>query len=209
MRITVGIPTNRGIRGKTAKCLLDLVAHGGYEFHIVCAEEGFTTAQNRIYMVVQAMKNKSDFILMVDDDMTFSANILDQLLASGKEIIGVNSYSRVLPLSTTLMLMDKDGNYLEPDKHPSWEIKIPEEVFEVLAIGTGVALIKMEVFKRIKKPWFKFEMHPDGYMKQGEDAWFCSQARKVGYKIWADGSIKVGHIGSIEYGENLKNVAIT
>ena len=57
----------------------------------------------------------------------------------------------------------------------------------------------MEVFEKLKKPWFKFDMHKDGYMLQGEDAWFCSQARKAGYKIWADGSLKIGHIGSYVY----------
>lgn len=199
MKITLGIPTNRGVRGKTVKCLLDLVAHGGYDFHIVCATEGYTTAQNRIYLAVQAQRNQSDYILYIDDDMTFGPNVLDQLLETGKEIVGVNSYSRTLPLSTTLMMMNEKGEYKDPSKHLSWEMEVPEEVFEVLAIGFGIALVKMEVFEKMKKPWFKFDMHPEGWMKQGEDAWFCSQARKLGCKIWAHGGITVGHLGEFEF----------
>lgn len=198
-RITLGIPSNRGIRSKTAKCLLELVARGGHEFHICLADEGFTTAQNRIYMAIQAQKNNSDYILMIDDDMTFSKEILEQLVATGKEIVGVNSYSRVLPLSSTVALMDDKGNYKDPSKHTTWDMRVPEELFECYAIGTGILLIKMEVFNKIEKPWFKFDMHEDGYMIEGEDAWFCSQAKKNGYKIFCDPTIYVGHLGEMEF----------
>lgn len=202
-KITIGIPTNRGIKGKTAKCLLELVSRGEHDFHIVVADEGFTTAQNRIYIAMQALKNKSDWVFMVDDDMTFGASILDDLLATEKEIIGVNSYSRVFPLSTTVALMDEQGNYKDPSKHPAWELKVPYDVFECFAIGTGIILIKTEVFEKIKKPWFKFDMHEDGYMIEGEDAWFCSQAKKKGYKIWCDGTQEIGHVGETVYGDEI------
>ena len=204
MKITIAIVTNRQVQPKTLKSLLELVANNkSHELHFVVATEGYTTAQGRIYCVVQAMKNKSDWILYVDDDMTFEPNALEVLMETGKEIVGVNSYSRVLPLSTTVMQMDKDGKYKDPSKHMPYEMKVPEELFEALAIGMGVALIKMEVFEKIKKPWFKFDMHPEGWMKQGEDAWFCSQARKVGYKIWVQPKVKVGHLGTLNFSEEL------
>ena len=204
MKITIAIVTNRQVQPKTLKSLLELVANNkSHELHFVVATEGYTTAQGRIYCVVQAMKNKSDWILYVDDDMTFEPNALEVLMETGKEIVGVNSYSRVLPLSTTVMQMDKDGKYKDPSKHMPYEMKVPEELFEALAIGMGVALIKMEVFEKIKKPWFKFDMHKDGYMIQGEDAWFCSQARNAGYKIWVEPKVKVGHLGTLNFSEEL------
>ena len=199
IKVSLAIVTNRLIQPQTVKCLLNLVNQTKLKLHIIISQEHYTTAQGRIYCVVQAMKNKSDWILYCDDDMILEKDTLDRLLAHGKEIVGVNSYSRTLPLSTTLMMTNDKGEYKDPSKHTEWEMRVPEELFEVLAIGTGVALIKMEVFEKLKKPWFKFEMHPDGWMKQGEDAWFCSQARKAGYKIWADGSLKIGHIGSYIY----------
>ena len=208
MKITIGVPTNRGVKGKTVKCLLDLVAKGG-DFHIVVATEGYTTAQSRIYLAVQAQRNKSDYLLMIDDDMTFEPDILERLLANNKAIVGVNAYSRVLPLTSTVALMDENGKYKDPSNHTAWQMKVPEELFECFAIGTGIILIKMEVFEKIKKPWFKFNMHKDGYMIEGEDAWFCSQAKKVGYKIYCEPSVKVGHIGEMNFSEELKNIIIT
>ncbi|MEK7180134.1 MAG: hypothetical protein AAB706_01550 [Patescibacteria group bacterium] len=199
-KISIAIVTNRQVQPKTLQSLLEL-AHNNkhHELDFVVATEGYTTAQGRIYCVIQAQKNQSNFILYVDDDMTFEPDILDRLLEHNKEIVGVNSYSRTFPLSSTVMMMDENGEYKDPSKNTEWAMEVPEKLFEVLAIGMGVALIKMEVFENINKPWFKFDIHRDGYMIQGEDAWFCSQARKEGYKIWADGSLEIGHIGNYIY----------
>ena len=199
MRITVAIVTNRQVQPKTLLSLLELAHHSTHDLHFVVATEGYTTAQGRIYCVVQAQKNQSEYILFVDDDMTLEKDALDRLLAHGKEIVGVNAYSRTLPLSTTVMMMDEKGEYKDPSKNTEYAMRVPEELFEVLAIGTGVALINMEVFEKIDKPWFKFDMHKDGYMLQGEDAWFCTEARKKGYKIYCDGSLPIGHIGNYVY----------
>jgi len=200
MKITLAIVTNRQVQPKTLQSLLDLVHNNKHhDLHFIVATEGYTTAQGRIYCVVQAKKNQSEYLLFVDDDMTLEKDALDRLLSHGKEIVGVNAYSRTLPLSTTVMMMDEKGEYKDPSKNTEYAMRVPEELFEVLAVGTGVALIKMEVFEKIDKPWFKFDMHKDGYMLQGEDAWFCTEARKKGYKIYCDGSLKIGHIGSYTY----------
>ena len=34
-----------------------------------------------------------------------------------------------------------------------------------------------------------------------EDLTFCLRARDAGYKLWCDGRIRCGHIGTIEYNE--------
>lgn len=198
-KITIAVVTNRQIQPKTLLSLLELAHHSKHDLHFVIATEAYTTAQGRIYCVIQAQKNQSDYILYCDDDMLFEKDTLDRLLAHGKEIVGVNAYSRTLPLSTTVMMMDEKGKYKDPSKNTEYAMRVPEELFEVLAVGTGVALIKMEVFEKIDKPWFKFDMHKDGYMLQGEDAWFCSQARKKGYKIYCDGSLVIGHLGLYNY----------
>lgn len=169
-----------------------------HETITIIATEGYTTAQGRIYCVVQAMKQNCTHILFIDDDMTFPEDTLDRLLEHEKEIIGVNSHSRMLPISTTVSLLDESGNHMPPDQVPGW-YKMPEELFEVYGIGMGVALIDMNIFGQIEKPWFKFDMHEDGLMIQGEDAWFCSQARNKGFKIWCDPTLEIGHIGNYTY----------
>lgn len=204
--ITIALCTNRQVKPKTVGCLLDVVTHKGkvfnteeIDFHILIAERGYTIAENRNYCVVQAQKNKSDYLFFVDDDMTFPSDTLERLLNREKEVIGINSYSRCLPPSSTVGLMDKKGEYMHPDKHTEWEMQIPDYLFEAYFVGTGVALIDMKVFDKIKKPYFTFTYDKNGQVIHGEDGNFCRKVKEAGIGIWCDGSIEVGHIGDHEF----------
>jgi len=68
----------------------------------------------------------------------------------------------------------------------------------VEAIGTGCLLIKRHVFEKVKVPWFEYQWNgdPDGKMIT-EDLVFCEKAKKLGFKIYCDGTIKCGHVGSM------------
>lgn len=202
MKITLSIPTNRGIQPQTMQCLLELVAHGGYEFHIIVAEEGYTIAENRNYIAVQALNNKSEYLLSIDDDMTFPPDTLDKLLANQKEICGTAYHSRgnanrmkcIGGIMSIAEISEKKYINLETNTDPKYK-----DTFECYATGTGIILIKCEIFYKIPRPWFEFEWHPTGQCKEGEDWVFCLKAKKQGYKIWADPKIKVGHLGQIIY----------
>lgn len=200
MKITLAICTNRGIKPKTLACLLDLVnLHKDIDFHALVAERGFTIAENRNYCVIQAQKNNSDYLFFVDDDMTFPKDTLQRLLNNHREIVGVNSYSRCLPLSSTVGMMDRNGKYMHPDRYSAFEMKIPDTLFEAYFVGTGVLLIDMGVFKVLKAPYFAFSVDKNGQVKNGEDGTFCDKARKVGFKVWCDPTIPIGHLGEMEY----------
>lgn len=202
MKITLAICTNRLVQPKTLESLLNLVVYSkDIDFHILVANRGYTIAENRNYCVVQALKNTSDYIFWVDDDMTFPKDTLERLLAHQKEIVGVNSYSRCLPLASTVGLMDEKGEYKHPDRYPTFEMKIPDELFKAYFVGCGVCLMDMRIFDRIKKPWFAFKADKNGQIVHGEDGWFCEQAKKIGIDVFCDGSIPIGHIGNYEYGE--------
>ena len=57
-------------------------------------------------------------------------------------------------------------------------------------MGFGAVLIKAEVLKAIPRPWFF------GMEGTGEDVSFCYKARKAGFEVWMDTSIKLGHLGA-------------
>lgn len=205
MKVTLALCTNRDIKAKTLESLLNLVALSKHEYHILVATRGYTIAENRNYCVIQAQKNNSDYLFFVDDDMSFPPETLDILLSHQKDIVGVNSYSRILPLSPTTGLMNEKGEYKHPDHYPEWEMKIPDELFEAYFVGCGVCLINMKVFEKIKEPFFRFSYNENGLVKSGEDGNFCDRARKEGFKVWCDPNVSVGHIGNMEYGEELNN----
>lgn len=196
-KILLAVPTNRGVRPKTAQSLLALVAETKHQIIPLVCQEGYTTAENRAYAVIQAIKNECTHILFIDDDMTFDPDTLEQLLENEKEIVGVWSHSRALPLRPTVAFLDENGNYKPHDSIARFVR--PDKTFECYSIGMGIALIDLKVFEAIEKPWFYFESHPSGKMLVGEDAWFCKQARSAGYKIYCDPRIDVGHLGEYEF----------
>jgi choline kinase len=192
MSIKVGIAMacNRTIKAKTFEALLKMVDHADYDYEFIIAIEGYTIAENRIYCVMKALKANCTHLLFLDDDMTFPPETLEQLLSHEKEIVGVVASPRIITENTTVLKLD--GEVLTTSE-------IPKELFEVAHVGTGVMLIDMEVFKKIDQPYFKFTTHPNGMTLDGEDAYFCQQARKKDIKIYCDPTLSIGHIGDYLY----------
>lgn len=181
-KILLGIPCNRQLRPYAVNCLLNLAKDQNIQ-KVIFATEGYTISENRNYIVAQAKKEKVDYVLMIDDDMTFPPDLITRLLGRNKDIIGVLSHSRKLPLKPTV--------------EPIEEIK--PDLFQCKTIGGGVMLINMKVFEKIDKPYFDTETYDYGLTKVGEDSWFCHQATKRGYEIWCDPTLKIGHLGDYEY----------
>jgi hypothetical protein len=83
---------------------------------------------------------------------------------------------------------------------PFWDWKAGE-FFEVSGIGMGCTLVRTEVFKDLKKPWFKTEFNYtkmlDGYPgleSWTEDLWFCQRVTDTGkWKVYADASLLCAH----------------
>lgn len=191
IKIAIAVPTNRNIKSKTVKSLLELDCP--FEKHVIIASEGYTISENRIYIAVQAMKNNCTHIFSVDDDMVFPPETLTKMIAHDKEVVGVVAHSRSLPPMPVVEFLDDEEKSTADrllGKHD-----IPEELFEVKAVGGGVNLIKTEVFEKIEKPWYDTETHEFGMTKMGEDSWFCRQVRKAGITIYCDPTITIGHIG--------------
>jgi len=194
-KCTIAVPTNRGINSKTFQSLLNLVIHGGYDFHIPLAEHGYTIAENRNYIAVQAINNKSDYLLMIDDDMIFPPDTLDALMANKKDIIGVAYHPRYEE-GQIIKYLDDEVTIIKLEENDDPKYK---KTFECKATGTGIILIKCDIFHKIPRPWFQFEWFDTGQCKLGEDWFFCREAKKAGYKIWTDPRIKVNHLGEKIY----------
>jgi hypothetical protein len=69
-----------------------------------------------------------------------------------------------------------------------------DRLFEITGCGMGFCLIKREVFEKVPRPWFEYK--DDGVELVGEDVYFCEKARASGYKVFADPTILLSHIGT-------------
>lgn len=197
IKICLGLLSNRGFKNKTVISLLKMVNETPeFNWFIIESINGYTIAENRNWLAAQAVKNECDYLLMIDDDMVFPSNTAKLLVSRGKDIIGVPYHMRVFPKQIYL---------LRDDTMPPMSETEPNET---LAIGTGIALIKTTVFKKLSQPWFDFEKHENGCNKVGEDYWFCYKASDNGFKIFVEpektfqdenGKDLVGHIGDYQY----------
>ena len=195
MKICIGIPTNRQFRPQTVLALARMIAYTkglGHELFITIPTEGYNTAENRNFTVAQAIKNDCSHILFSDDDMSYSEDALERLLSHDKDAIGALYSVRRRPPAIVI----EYENEIKTDEEARKAMKI----FKCKAIGTGLLLVKTNVFKKLQSPFFGYKWHDNGMVKMSTDWFFCEKLREAGFEIWADPLVvDVGHIGEFNY----------
>lgn len=191
-KIFLGIPTNRGIKGISAESIFKMIAFKPELFlGFNVATEGYTVAENRNCLVARAIKSKATHILFIDDDMIVPEDTAVRLLAHKQEIVGITYHPRQMNSEAMLKKINAEKmmpvDYNEPP------------LVECEGVGGGVLFINLDVFKKIERPWFDWKIYDTGMVKMGEDFYFCEKAREAGYQVWADTTLKVGHIGDFVY----------
>lgn len=181
-KVLVGVPCMDIMRTRTAFALINLEIPKGSEIVIVF-ELGADVARNRNKIVKRAIDDGFTHVLFIDSDMLFDKDILTRMLNANEDILGVVYNKRMLPVVPLFKPIDEFE-------------EIPNYRFEVEWVGTGVMLIKTEVFKTIGEPCFMFQ-YTDEYV--GEDIYFCRKAREAGYQIMIDPKITVKHLGELAF----------
>jgi len=202
-KILICIPSCGFIKTETVASLVNLLGSTpvNYQFY---APMSCYIHMNREESVQRAFEMGADYILFIDADMIFPTDALTKLLNLDKDIASVTYNYRRLPQTSIVTLDEKyDADYQDVDDTKTKDGQIPlsaiKNPFRVKACGGGFLLIKMDVFNKIKRPWFFFEPETETTQPVGEDVWFCDRARELGYEIWIDPSIEMGHVGNIIY----------
>lgn len=150
---------------------------------------------------------RGDWILFVDDDMTWDAEDIARLVAKrdelGVDVIGGLCFRRTHPHQPTMYRKVKDdhgGSYIHIE---NWT---DGDVIKVDATGCAFLLITIAAFEKlIGGPMPPFEEResgpPPNFFRwegiKGEDIRFCEDLIAAGNEIWVDTSIKVGHISEV------------
>lgn len=189
-KICIGLPTCGIMKTKTVFSILRMLKFSSFKFDIVTKESAILH-WNREHIVKQAIEGRATHILFIDSDMFFEADSAMRLLERDKDIIGVPYNLHSIDPTSTLKDTDENGVKL-------WEQQ-ENGLLKCAAVGTGFLLIKTSVFEKLKEPWFFWETDEKGNVVTGEDSWFCRLARQAGFEIFADTTVKVGHIGDFIY----------
>lgn len=218
--VVLGIPAGGHGKDKFWTSLAKMryaAAHHGINTHRL-REKGSIVQHNRNLIVDKALRREGippdiadpTHILFMDDDQTYEPDVLIRLLEHNKDIVGANVYRKGPPFAPVTSVQKSHDQlfvavHIRPDS-PDAGLR------RVTSLGTGCVLIKMDVFKKMKFPWFEiiYAPRPDsvnkddpnliqGHSMIGEDTWFFVKAQKIGYKIYCDFTIEIGHIGDYVY----------
>ena len=162
--------------------------------------QGSTLPRSRSFIVQEALKLNATHLLFLDCDHTFPRNLLHRLLMHKKDIVAINCPTKTIPSSPTARYKPQKPDdpvsgipvYSDPDKHG---------LEQVWRVGTGIMLVRMNVFHRIGRKVFDMFWHDEVEDYQGEDWTMVTAMDAAGYKIYVDHDLsrECGHIGFFTY----------
>jgi hypothetical protein len=117
------------------------------------------------------------------------------LLDHGKDIVGATYVQRNAPHA--LLGVKVTGAPLGIKRPPEGKTWSGPPLIEALCLPTGCLLIKMNVFSKLRRPYFHLRVDEGLGVEIGEDIVFCEKARKEGFQVWCDPalSLELGHVG--------------
>jgi len=164
-------------------------------FQFITADNGpIDTLRNDI--VETAQKIEATHILMMDVDQVYPVDAITKLIRHRLPVVGAKICRRYPPFDPVMLRITGVG-YQPIDDYEQGDL------VEVDATGTGCILYEMSVFKKLQKPYFKFLKDPVTGMTIGEDIGLCQDLKSIGYKIYVDTSVEVGHLTTMVVNQKL------
>jgi hypothetical protein len=188
-------------------------------------ESLITRARNNL--VSQFLESDCTHLLFIDADQQWRGVDIYHMLQADKEIIVGMCPKKEINWQTVRQAAERGeadlskftGSFVVNLLDGSQSVSVPQnQPFEIAAGGTGIMLIKREVFEKLKEhvPTFKNDMShmpggkevyrfftesidPESQRLLSEDYHFCHLWRSVGGKIWAAPWCKIGHFGSYNF----------
>lgn len=121
-------------------------------------------------------KFNATHLLWIDDDHSFPEDTFHRLYRHKKSIVGINASTRSAPIVPTARLTLDEKLVTGKDSHG---------LQRVYSLGFGIILVEARVFQAMPKPWFRVLCDESSHWV-GEDAYFCSQARSLGFEMYVD-----------------------
>ena len=141
-----------------------------------------------------AVKEGMDFVLWIDSDMVFTPDLMQRLMKrmeEGYDIVAPICFRRRAPFAPVIYKRIQLG-IGEEDSIVEGYARYPRDsFFEVAACGFGCVMMRTAVLAKVLEEQ-KCLFTP--FQQYGEDISFCLRARRSGFKIMCDSSIKLGHV---------------
>jgi hypothetical protein len=199
--ILIPLPANGRIEPEVERAVSQLAGAGyGLKVHT-----GWAIDIARSVMASDALAEGYQELMWIDSDVLFDPNDVERLRASKREIIcGIYTKKglpelacRFLP-STQQVQLGAGGGEIEIEYAGTGFLYTRRSVYETLTNNrVAVPEVKTPGGKSCW-PFFLPMVENGSYL--GEDFAFCSRVREAGYRIYADTTIRLLHIGRYAYG---------
>lgn len=207
--VSLAIPIAESVHPKVFQSILAVVAYS-CQHGIKVADIGITFREiidlARNNLAEQFLKTDTEWLFWMDSDMSFPADILEQLFKTAEEkdakIVSGVYYQRKgknMPvlwsrgdtlasggISAEGTIKTEQNKYVGSFMFPHQDKKEP---FKAHAAGFGCILVHRSVFEVMDRPWFQF--------KQGvcsEDFYFLVNAKDLGFELWVNPVPVLGHL---------------
>ena len=205
-KILIAVPTFENITPDTFKSIYDL-DKGPHEclFEFVRGYD-CATARNRIAQ--RGLDLKTDYVLMVDNDVTLPKSVLLDMLDQPVDVcLGYYAHRNTDNVYTGRVsvcrrLMPNGQLYFHYPLESEYTSKEMNEMrgkgeykVQIHGGGMGCALIKTSIFATLKYPWYDWVNYADSHRGMlSEDLFFCEGCRMAQIPIFTDTRAGCGHL---------------
>lgn len=188
MNIVIGMPILDKVEAQTVISLVNLLFYSQKrQLHLSPSEGTTVVHEARNNVISQAYNTEFDAIMFIDSDVVFPGDMLEQFINHDKDIMGVLCVGKA---TSQQNVFEYDSL---ADEYKRLDLPLGGGLVEVDAVGASILYIKRKVLDKIYQhrgpDYFFYEMGV------GEDVSFCKLAKELGFKIYVDTNINVGHIG--------------
>ena len=189
MKLLIAIPTLDYVHVDFMRRLLKLqklLTSRNVDFEIKI-NSGTLVYLAREELTAYALGYEFTHVLWLDSDMVFEEEIVDDLFDTGKDFVCGIFHARRPGHQSCIF-----RNLVPPERYRYDEY--PFDTFQIKGCGMAATLINTEILKAVRDHFGN--CFTPAY-NLGEDLAFCKRADELGFTIWCEPTVRVGHIGHL------------
>ena len=214
-KIMIGLPTyDFKVSTKLAIALASFCVKArdhGVDIQISNVSGCSVVSRARNLVVEEFLNSDCTELMFIDADINFNADDIFRLMVWGTDpkkgvVAGIPVARKKGKVFISTLDTDEDGKVTMNRMG----------LVKARRVATAFMLIRREVFEKLKAAhpewqyddsrgsgggniysFFDFKSTPEGYV--GEDYVFCDRAAEVGFEVWIDPTIRLGHMGVEEF----------
>lgn len=189
MKLLIAIPTLDFVHVNFLQSLLKLVQllnRRGVDYEVKI-KSGTLVYLAREELTSYALGEEFTHVLWLDSDMVFEEEVVDDLYDTGKDFVCGIFHARRQGHQSCIF-----RSLTPPDRY-HWN-EYPNDTFKIKGCGMACTLVKSDILLEVRR---KYGSCFTPAYSLGEDLAFCKRVDELGYTMWCEPTVRVGHIGHL------------